>query len=1162
MVPVTDDDYEREISTDENGNTVTDEFGRPIKQRMSDEKLARKIESGTGSTRNGSTRVNANRDYTINMSGLQAETLYNLYIVAKDSSGNYSTIYTLYNVSTLDTSAPTARLEFTSTRVNSAGDIMPKPDTSIRLIFTEDVMRAGDDKANSLYSLWTNSRDMALTQGQRDAARQALYSLLNEIIFFYDDTSSTTERLRSDPTHNTGWAIDYTQVTVALGDNGKEVVVTFPYDEVDGTVTPSSALNLRSGSTYHFELDNLTDLAEVPNAIRPKPYPLDKFKIVDATVTLTDLALTADQSPFKNGEGENVLADMSFSLLPTGTKTVDPNVFWDLILWSDTSVEYQIYTKSRNATEGNGSGDWKPVGGTNGRGLAFLTTGTTLSAQSLRTLDSSSKIFSWILTSDLDETKIYDFAIKFTRVGTDTNEANWSSEINFLIDVVAGSNNDIEKVQTLTNSRSRYQAEIANPDTTSREIGSPPDFQRRKTFLDSEAPEFIEGAPIISATDVSAQITVNLSRPGTVYYVIAPADGSIPTYYNNSGTTTVVNYDTDGVPENSRRDHSEPFYVTMPADLDIMNAQQVYALSPQIFTPSPTEVSGNAASTLPSVEGLTPNTEYFAYFVLQGTGQMHSQVEVVKFKTEKESNPIINLSSYSKDVSVSIQNSIPSDVTWALVQTSRLRDLSTSLLKNGLETPLNTSGLSDTTAENYSKYVNSTITLIDAMNTMVVEDNVTLGSVFDLYASAACKSDVSSIIKAGAAGANVVIIEGGTLTLGTGRNPVWARTVSTTKVEGSTEYAFLALAESSVGAGTGYSAIYPVKNQSTTPPAVSSVLNNLALASAQSGTVITGTITLRFDQDLYFMTSSGKMAVDTAPADATGRTSSINVTSGQFVSEANGITPNTSGNSAVNTATGSITLSVSIPADGATASGTFSTNRGICNEGGITSSSPLAVDVEYNASTHLITVTVTHEGDPIVRTISTGISVSGVRINEGDFTIGVGATKQLTTTITPSNASDTRVLWSSSNTKYATVSANGLVTGVANGSATITATTVDGSHTASVLVTVSSTGVTGVRFSGGNTSLTVPADGSSVSLQISYSVFPTNAANKAVSFRWVSLIAGESVDTTNAPSFSYNETAVTVAASGTTKTGTWNLRVTTDDGGYNDTITVSVIKSN
>jgi hypothetical protein len=88
------------------------------------------------------------------------------------------------------------------------------------------------------------------------------------------------------------------------------------------------------------------------------------------------------------------------------------------------------------------------------------------------------------------------------------------------------------------------------------------------------------------------------------------------------------------------------------------------------------------------------------------------------------------------------------------------------------------------------------------------------------------------------------------------------------------------------------------------------------------------------------------------------------------------------------------------------------------------------------------------------------VPVTGVSVSPGTATANVGATQQLTATLTPSNATNQALTWSSSNTSVATVSGTGLVTAAASGTATITVTTQDGSYTATSAITVPSTGTT------------------------------------------------------------------------------------------------------
>ena len=102
------------------------------------------------------------------------------------------------------------------------------------------------------------------------------------------------------------------------------------------------------------------------------------------------------------------------------------------------------------------------------------------------------------------------------------------------------------------------------------------------------------------------------------------------------------------------------------------------------------------------------------------------------------------------------------------------------------------------------------------------------------------------------------------------------------------------------------------------------------------------------------------------------------------------------------------------------------------------------------------TITATSEGGVATASCTVtvqAIAVTGVTLNKTTITINKGATETLTATVSPSNATNQAVTWSSSNAAVATVT-NGIVTGVAAGNATITVTTVDGSKTTSCAVTV------------------------------------------------------------------------------------------------------------
>ena len=86
------------------------------------------------------------------------------------------------------------------------------------------------------------------------------------------------------------------------------------------------------------------------------------------------------------------------------------------------------------------------------------------------------------------------------------------------------------------------------------------------------------------------------------------------------------------------------------------------------------------------------------------------------------------------------------------------------------------------------------------------------------------------------------------------------------------------------------------------------------------------------------------------------------------------------------------------------------------------------------------------EGEPTV-------VVEGVQLDRSEVTIENGETITLTATVSPENATNKNVIWTSDNESIATV-VDGFITGMEEGTATITVTTEDGSFTDTCLVIV------------------------------------------------------------------------------------------------------------
>ncbi len=134
-----------------------------------------------------------------------------------------------------------------------------------------------------------------------------------------------------------------------------------------------------------------------------------------------------------------------------------------------------------------------------------------------------------------------------------------------------------------------------------------------------------------------------------------------------------------------------------------------------------------------------------------------------------------------------------------------------------------------------------------------------------------------------------------------------------------------------------------------------------------------------------------------------------------------------------------------------------------------------------------------------VKVVDAEIKVTSISVSPSSTSLKVGETKQLSATVSPSNATNKSVSWSSGNTSIAYVSSNGLVTAKAAGNTTITCKANDGSgkqSTCSVTVTAADPiKVTGITLNYTSASM-VAGD----TKQLSATISPSNATDKTVSW--------------------------------------------------------------
>jgi uncharacterized protein YjdB len=128
-------------------------------------------------------------------------------------------------------------------------------------------------------------------------------------------------------------------------------------------------------------------------------------------------------------------------------------------------------------------------------------------------------------------------------------------------------------------------------------------------------------------------------------------------------------------------------------------------------------------------------------------------------------------------------------------------------------------------------------------------------------------------------------------------------------------------------------------------------------------------------------------------------------------------------------------------------------------------------------------------------TVAEGIAVTGVTLDPTQATVTIGSTATLTPTIVPGDASNQNVTWSSSDANVATVSAAGVVTGVAAGTATITVTTVNHGYTATCTVDVPAMPVSSVSLDATTAAIIVGG-----TQQLAATVSPANATNQNVNW--------------------------------------------------------------
>ena len=808
---------------------------------LSSDTAKMQVSAGMNALKSGKVNMSQDKDVSFNVSGLDPEKAYDLYYVAQDKAGNYSARVQVITIHTLDPSAPTVVQEFT--RYNGDESGTPYPDTDIRLVFSEEVQ---DAAANVTLKEYYDRVTAAKGETEKEQARTALGNVLRNSIKLYVDTGSGRPELVADGVDAAdktqgGWVIDYRYAEVTM-EEGKTVVIFRTADS-----EKESALNLQSGAEYHFEIEanTISDTSDAKNIMGKTK--LDTFKTIFAVVNLSNPnestlegTITDYHDPGQEIQltGDDKLVDISWLLAPATTESVPDNVDWDMIIWSDTSIAFDLYRRTNLAET---PGKWERIGeeieltvpdGDDRRGVSLtriLQKGNNPQFQQLNQL--------------LEENQ-YEYAVHFTRVGTLGDRDTWSQRVTMGVTVVAGSTSDLGSLANGRLDSSALEEALAEGVTN---IGQPDDFTLRKQFSDQTPPIFVDNRPNFETGDSSVKMYLMLDRPGTIYYMVAPY-GTVTTEGEERDGSEKYHFSTDktdyeALPKNGENDPGSggmeyPFNITAPTPLSIINAGN--QANARIKHGS---IQGGATEVEKIVQDLEVKTDYIAYFVIQGSSsQVYSEVYAYRFSTDDVTPAYITMRAVNPEVEFT--TSQDATLYYSLFASNKLPPLfGQNLAENHLD-------------PEYRDEVGTEITdltLLEAIQKTI--NGVTGESYFDRYASEETKEQVRQAITSQTSSE---ALDKGSIPNMAQKEPQAHDFTNAMDPESATAYVCLATAQNALGGKWTFKAVDGVRIPDEDAPVLLKVTTTVTKVNDAADPVrVSGTVTLQFSETIYHINDSG-----------------------------------------------------------------------------------------------------------------------------------------------------------------------------------------------------------------------------------------------------------------------------------------------------------------
>lgn len=884
-------------------NQDTDQNTEDQKRAKLDSDFAKlQVANGMNCLQKGQVTVQANAQATINVTGLQPEKAYDFYYLAKDNAGpnrNYSETVKMITIYTLDKEPPVVNQYFSdySGRDNTQN---PLPSTDIILEFSEAVRSNATTESKSWVDLYN-----AIVPGNNPLA-----GVLNASITMYQDTGSgrpqpvKTKYLREDQSFD--WVIDFTQAKVEMKDG--KMLLTFPKD----------GLQMASGGTYYFQLNSITDTSNGQNPMVPGTvdytnmadggHNIPKFTTVFAQVNLSNPGVGTSDAPIRenansNGSaGDDTHVDLSFRMSPQATEKVDQRNSYDIYLWSDTIVKYDLYYRivkiesdGYTVTPATKTVDEKYLLDSrdktiDSRGWVYLGNSGEVNPQNGELAGKTVNRHFNLLESNkfpplnrLSENYSYEFSIELTEMVGSEKRETWNGQISFDVYVAAGLSNSLYTLGTgLRMDLWEQYKELGLTNSGIASIGlSPQDTEYlriRQLFTDTQLPKFATSRPEFlddNIGDTFATINLSLDRAGKIYYVIAPV-GQITTTIdkgtqldNEAAWAVVAGNDGEGggTPPVGGAPEDMGYKVISPTKLSIYRRTE-YAGNSLIHTGVIDYPGGGSNYELILSEAnktpLLPETKYFAYFVVQGASQEYSEVYCYRFKTTDVNKPQILLYDVGAGhVNVNTQN-VPGDLDYAIWTSYNLS--ANNVLKWELTANKNPNVTIPSAYQTYKVVENGVevtknMTLLQAILTTYdhsqagADGDVKLDgySVFDVYASDSVKAQVRDLIQS----RNQNSPSGGGNDFMTDKNTpedITAKNIAAGELKTNTPYTILVTGRHPSSSDITSSYTFKGRDNIVIPDQDAPKATGASGSLDHDGTKkFNGVVTIRFDKELYWV---------------------------------------------------------------------------------------------------------------------------------------------------------------------------------------------------------------------------------------------------------------------------------------------------------------------